>query len=533
MLLGAVLLVLLIACVNVANLLLARAHARSREVAVRAAVGAGRGRLIRQFLVESVALGGAGAIGGIAVAWTATRALVAAGPASIPRLADVAMDTSVLTFAVAIALATSLLFGLVPALTTTGASASHGIMGSRGSVGPAGSRVRRTLVICEMALAVVLLAGAGLLLRSYQRLSGVNPGFSADHVLTFHVALPETKYPTATAVHDMMSAYVERLNNIPGVDTAAAVFGLPLDSDFNASTSFTRNGEADTADSPSAGMRVVTPRYFATLKIPLRAGRMFDAHDDSVGPEVVVINEEAARRYWPGTNPIGQQIKIGVSLVSGVRSGAKTIVGVVGDVKYGGLDIAAPPEIFLPYDQHPIDNLTVAVRTSGDPAATVPAARAALAELDREVPLSDIKPMSDLVSRSMAERRFTMLLLLSFAVVALTLAAIGVYGVLAYVVGQRTQEIGLRLAIGAAPGDVVRLFMREGVTLAVIGLGVGLLGAVAAARALASMLYEVGSADPVTFVVVASVLGLAALAASYVPARRAARVDPMEALRTE
>jgi putative ABC transport system permease protein len=533
MLLGAVVLVLLIACVNVANLLLARANGRGREVAVRAAVGAGRARLVRQFLVESLVLGIAGALGGLAVAWVATRALVALGPASIPRLADVAIDWRVLVFAIAAACGTSLLFGLIPALTTTGGTFQQGVMTGRGALGSSGHLVRRVLVVCEMTLAVVLLVGAGLLVRSYERLSSVNPGFLADRVLTFHLALPETKYPTAAATRDLVSAYVDRLGGLPGVESAAAVFGLPLDSDFHASTSFERPGDVDSADEPTAGMRVVTPGYFSTLKIPLRFGRLFDARDTASAAEVVIINEEAARRYWPGKNPVGQSITIGVRLVSGVPSGPKTIVGVIGDVKYGGLDLAAPPEVYLPYAQHPVDGLTIAIRTKGDPASIVPSARAELASVDRELPISDIKPMEALVGRSIAERRFTTLLLASFAAVALILAAVGVYGVLAYVVSQRTQEIGLRMAIGATAGDVVRLFLREGVALAGIGLVVGLLAAAAASRVLASMLFDVGSADPITFASVTGVLVAAALFASYLPARRAALVDPMEALRSE
>ena len=533
-LLGAVSLVLLIACVNVANLLLARAFGRAREVAVRAAVGAGRGRLVAQFLAESLVLGSAGALAGLAVAWGATRALVALGPASIPRLADVGIDWRVLAFAAAIALATSVLFGLVPALATTGAAFSRVItVAGRGSIGPSGTRTRKMLVMCEMALAVILLVGAGLLVRSYQRLSAVNPGFSADRVLTFHLALPEAKYKTAAALHALVSAYVDRLAASPGVAGAAAVFGMPLDADFGASSSFLRTGEADSANSPSAGMRIVTPGYFGTLNIPLRAGRLFDARDDDRGAEVVVINEETARRYWPGQNPIGQQIKLGVRLVSGVRSGQKAIVGIVGDVKYGGLDLTAPPEVYLPYAQHPVDSLTIAVRAKGDPLGMVPSARLELASLDRELPMADIRTMDDLVGRSIAERRFTMLLLAAFAVVAVLLAAIGVYGVLAYLVTQRTQEIGVRLAMGAAPDDVTRLFLGEGARLALAGLVVGMAGAVAAARALTTLLFGVTTTDPITFASVTGALTIVALLASYIPARRAARVDPMTALRMD
>jgi putative ABC transport system permease protein len=522
----------LIACVNVANLLLARAYGRTREVAVRAAVGAGRLRLVLQFLAESVVLGGAGAAGGLVFAAAATRALVALGPSSIPRLADVTIDWRVLAFTIAVATLTSMAFGLLPALATTGSSMARAVgSSSRGAVGHAGTRLRKTLVVAEMALAVMLLVGAGLLIRSYQQISGVNPGFSADHVLTFRLALPEAKYRTTAAVGQFVDAYVRRLGR--GGVVAAAVFGLPLDDEFNASSSFTRPGEADTADSPSLGMRVITPDYFAAMKIPLRRGRLFDAHDTDTSPEVVLINEEAARRYWPGVDPLGQQFHLGARLASDVRSGMKTIVGVVGDVKYGGLDVTAPPEVFLPYTQHPVDSFTVIARTGGDPMALVPAARAELAGLDRELPVSAIRPMTDVVGRSIAERRFTMMLLAAFAAVAVLLAAIGVYGVLAYVVSQRTQEIGVRLAIGASPADVVRLFLREGVALAGIGLVAGLAGAVAAARALTTLLFGVTATDPLTFAVVAASLAAAALGASYLPARRAAQVDPMEALRVE
>jgi len=423
-------------------------------------------------------------------------------------------------------------FGLVPALATSSASFSRAIGGGRGAIGSAGTRARKALVAAEMALAVVLLVGAGLLIRSYQRLNSVNPGFAVDHLLTFHISLPESRYPTAASDLEAVTTYVHRLAATPGVDRAAAVFGLPLDSDFSASTSFTRPGEADTADAPSAGMRIVSPDYFATLRIPLRAGRLFDARDDGLGGEVAIINEEAARRYWPNQNPLGQQIKVAVRLAD-VRSGLKTIVGVTGDVKFGGLDLTAPPELYLPYAQHPVDSLTIAVRTRNDPLAMVPSARAELAAIDRDLPIDSVHTMDDLVGRSTAERRFTMLLLAAFAAVAVVLAAIGVYGVLAYLVTQRTQEIGVRLAMGASPADVVRLFVREGAAVSAIGVAVGLALAIAAARVLTSLVFGVSTTDPLTFAGVAVALALVALATSYVPSRRAARVDPAVALRTE
>jgi len=532
--LAAVALVLLIGCVNVANLLLARACGRTREVAVRAALGASRARLVRQFLAETLVLGGAGCAGGLALAYWATRALVALGPESIPRLSAVTMDARVFIFAVTITVATSVMFGLVPALTATGGAFARLITSAaRGSIGPAGSRVRKALVVCEMSLAVVLLIAAGLLMRSYRSISAVDPGFSPDHVLTFNLALPEAKYATTIAVHDLISTYVRRLGGSPGVERAAAVVGLPLENDFNISSSFTRPGEADSADSPSAGVRVVTPDYFRTLRIPLIAGRLFDAHDDERGAEVVLINQEAARRFWANQNPVGQQLRLSVNLIEGGRNGQKTIVGVVGDVKYGGLDLGAPPEIYLPYAQQPLESVTIAIRTRAEALSIVPTARVALAALDRELPLAQIRTMDDLVSRSTAQRRFTMLVLGLFAIVAVALASVGVYGVLAYLVTNRTQEIGVRLALGAAGGDVVRLFLREGAVLTSLGLVAGLAGALAAARGLRTLLFGVSATDPATFAGVAVLLVIIALAASYVPARRAARVEPMQALRMD
>jgi putative ABC transport system permease protein len=533
-LLGAVMLVLLIACVNVANLLLARAYGRAREVAVRAALGAGRRRLIQQFLAESLVLGIAGGAAGLLVAFWCTRALIALAPTTIPRLSDVGIDWRVLGFTVATAVATSVLFGLAPAVASTGGVMARFIIGAgRGSIGSPGTRTRKTLVVAEMALAVVLLVGAGLLVRSYERIVGVNPGFSPDRVLTFQLALPDAKYMVAESREQFISGFVNRLQQEGGVESASAIMGLPLDSDFSVSSSFRRSGEPDSADTPTAGMRIISPDYFKTLKIPLRAGRLFDAHDDATSPEVAIINEQAARRFWPGQNPVGREIRLGVRLVRGVRSGQKTIVGVIGDVKYGGLDAPTPPEVYLPHAQHPVGDLTIAVRTAGDPLAFVPTVRADLAAVDRELPLSDIRPMTDVVGRSVAERRFTMLLLASFALVAVMLAGIGIYGLLAYVVTQRTPEIGVRLAMGATPKDVVRLFVREGAALTIVGVVAGLAGALAAARALTTLLFGVTATDPATFVIVAGLLMAVALVASYVPARRAARVDPMTALRAD
>ena len=533
-LLGAVGFVLLIACVNVANLQLARAQSRMREVAVRAALGAGRARLVRQFLAESILLGLLGGAAGLTAAFWCTRVLVALGPASIPRLADVTNDLRVLAFTVATAVGTSILFGLMPAVSVSGGAVASFIgSAGRGAIGPGGSRTRRALVVCEMALAVVLLVGAGLLIRSYGALQHVSPGFDPDGVVTFNLSLPEAKYPGAPQISAFTTTLLSQLQAEPGVESAAAIFGLPFAGGFSASTSFRNPSKPDAADGPTAGMRIVSPDYFKTMRIPLVAGRLFDAHDDQSAPEVVLINQQTARRYFAEADPIGQQIRVGVRLARDAKSNSKTIVGIVGDVKYGRLDAATPPELYLPYAQHAVDEFTIAVRTSGNPTAFAPTLRRDVASIDRELPIAKIEPMTAVIGASIAERRFTMFLLTAFAGVAVALAAIGIYGVLAYLVSQRTQEIGVRLAIGAAPGDVARLFLREGARLTIVGLVAGFAGAAAATRVLATLLFGVSATDPATFGAVAGALALVALLASYVPARRAARVDPMTALRNE
>jgi putative ABC transport system permease protein len=530
LLFGAVTLVLAVACVNVANLLLARAHARHHEVAVRTALGASRSRIIAQFLVESLLLAVLGGAAGCAVAYACLQALAALAPASIPRLYEIAIDGRTLAFALLTSLATSVLFGIAPALSVS--RVARWLASARGSVGPAGATTRRALVAAEIALAVVLLVGAGLLLRSYDVVQRVSPGFDPDGVTTFNLSLPETKYATPVDVDRFVTTLMNRLAAQPDVQSAAAAFGLPFSSGFSAHTSFRRGAEPDAADNPRAAMRVVTPDYFRTLRIPLVAGRVFDSRDVVDSPEVVIVNRQTARRFFGGENPLGKQIKIGVRLVR-VRSEYKTIVGVVGDVKYGGLDEDAPAEVYLPHAQHPVDSFTVAIRGRRDTAALGPMLRREVASLDTQLPLEKLQPMTSLVDASFSARRFVMLLLVSFAGVAVVLAAVGVYGVLAFIVTQRTREIGVRLAMGASPRDVVRLIVREGAALALAGLIAGFVGALAAGRTLATMLFGVTPQDPATFAGVAIALTAAALAASYVPARRAARVEPMEALRVE
>jgi putative ABC transport system permease protein len=533
---GSVVLVLLIASANVANLLLARGQARGREVAVRAALGASPRQLIAQLLTESFVLGALGGAAGAGVAFLVVRAAVRLGPASIAGLPNLSVDMHVLAFGVATTFATSLACGLAPALAISGRSTQRPFaLGSRSAVGPTGTAVRRLLVVSELASAAMLLVGAGLLIRSYVRLQHVEPGFDPRGVTTFNLSLPAVRYADPASHKAFVSALLLRLKAEPGVVSAAVAMGLPFASDLDVISGFRHEGQAepDSASMPAASLRVVSPEYFRLMKIPIRDGRPFDNRDSATSPEVVLINERAARRYFSGQNPVGQQIRVGAELARGARDGPKTIVGIVGDVKYGGLDEETPAEIYLPYEQHPVDAFTVAVRTSTDRIATMASLRHDVAGLDPLLPLANVEGLPALVDASLAERRFTTLVILTFAAIAVALSVIGVYGVLSYLVAQRRREIGLRLAIGASPSDVVWLFVREGAVLTVVGLGAGLAGALAAGRLISAQLFAVTPADPATFACVLCALAGAAACATYVPARRAAGVDPNEALMAE
>jgi len=535
-LLGAVTLVLLIACANVASLLLARAQARAREVAVRIALGATRRQLIAQLLTESLVLGLLGAAAGVGVAVVLVRALVLLGPASIPRLATLTVDVNVLAFALGAGIATSIAFGLTPALSVSGPLAQRSsALNSRGAVGKSTTGARRLLVVVELAFAAMLLVSAGLLIRSYLQLQRVEPGFVPEGVATFGLSLPAAKYPAAANLDAFASALLSRLKAEPGVESAAVAFGLPFTSDLNVITGFRREDqpEPDSASMPSASLRIVSADYFRTMRIPIRSGRLFDRHDTATAPEVALINERAAQRFFAGLNPIGQQIRVSARLARVARHGPKTVVGVVGDVKYDGLDEETPAEIYLPYDQHQVDAFTVAVRATADPLAIVPSLRHDVAELDPLLPLANIKSLASLVDASIVGRRFTMVVLLAFAVVAAALSASGVYSVLAYLVSQRTKEIGVRLAIGASPSGVVWLFVREGMVLTAVGLTAGLAGALALGRWIQALLFGVMPGDATTFAGVACALTVAAVLPTYVSARRAARVDPTAALRAD
>jgi putative ABC transport system permease protein len=533
---GSVALVLLITCANVANLLLARGQARGREIAVRAALGASRRQLIAQLLTESLVLGLLGAAAGAGLAFSLVRALVLLAPASIPDLSHLSVDMRVLAFSLAIALVTSFAFGLTPALAISGRSIHRFFsLSSRGAVGASATSARRLLVISEMAAAAMLLVGAGLLIRSYVQLQSVEPGFEPEGVTTFSVSLPAARYSDPTAPRSFVAALLSRLEAEPGVESAAVAMGLPFTTDRNALTGFRHEGqpEPESASMPAASMRIVSPEYFEMMRIPIRTGRPFDRRDTPTSPEVVIINERAAQRFFSGRNPVGQQIRVSAELARHARSGPKTIVGVAGNIKYRGLDEDTPAEIYLPYEQHPVDAFTVAVRMSANRIASIPALRHDVAGLDPLLPLANINGLAALVDASLAGRRFTLFLLLAFAAIAVALSVIGIYGVLAYLVGQRKREIGLRLAIGASPSNLVWLFMREGAAMTLIGLGAGLAGALAASRWISTLLFGVTPADPVTIASVVCVLAAAAACATYVPARRAVGVDPSDALRAE
>ena len=532
-LMGAVAFVLLIACTNVANLVLPRALARRRELAIRAALGARRSRLIRQLLTESILLGVMGGLAGLALAHWGLDALVSLAPASTPRLRDIDLDGPVLWFSLALSLATGVAFGVVPALSASRTDVPETLHQSGRSPGLAHHPGARALVVAEIALSLVLMAGAGLMLESFRRLLSVDPGFDPHHVLTVGVSLPETRYSRPDQRAAFYGELLERVRARPGVLSAAAITPQPLGGDSIA-TRFTVEGRPAPApgQKPRAQYRAVTTGYFETLRIPLNRGRTFDAHDRRDAPAVAVVNEALVAEVFPGQDPLGQKLSIGLRTD---RSDPATfeVVGVVGDVHDSGLHLPARPEIYVPHAQQSWSWMTIVVRSSGDPLAAAGGVQHEVAALDPEQAVYNVRTLSELLSGSLAAHRFIMALLTGFALLALALATVGVYGVIAGSVERRTGEIGLRLAVGADPGDVLRMVLGQAARLAAAGVAIGLTAAFALTRVMQSLLFGVGATDPATFAAVAVVLVSAALLASYVPARRAARVDPLVALRYE
>jgi putative ABC transport system permease protein len=541
-LLGAVGLLLLIACANVASLFLARAEARQREIAVRAALGARAGRIVSQLLTESAALATAGGLMGLLLAMWGIRALVAAAPPTLPRLEAIGMDGWVVAFTAAITLSTGILFGLAPALHAARPDLSGALTegGRGGSAGGSRQQFRRGLVVSQIALALVLVAAAGLLIQSFARMRGVDPGFVPERVLTARVELSPVRYESNEQIRTFYQRLVRRLEALPGVRSAAAVKALPMTQLELGDWSFVREGMYSLPPKPSewslAYWQSMSPEYFETLRIPVLQGRGIEATDRIGTPGVAVINRTLAKQVWPGGDALGQRILLGGGATDSVW---RTVVGIVGDVRHRGLDAEPRPEIYLPHAQFPagtgtaLRTLRVVLRTDGDPAQLTGALRAALAELDPDIPLADVQTMEEALGAWAAERRLTMLLVAGFALLALILGAVGVYGVMAHLVVQRTREIGIRIALGALPREILGLVLSQGAWVAGLGIAAGLAGALGATRLLAGLLFGVGPTDPATLMATATALAIVAALASLLPALRAIRTDPVEALRAE
>ncbi len=535
LMLGAVVLVLLVACANVANLQLARAASRHREVAVRVALGASPAALIRQLLTESLLLALAGGLLGVLLAvWSVPALLTLNGGRGLPAADDVHLNGTVLLFALGVSLVTGVVFGLAPASRVARGSLQETLKdGGRGaSADRGGLALRRSLVVATVALALMLLAGSGLLIRSFSRLVGVDPGFKPDHLLTFNVALPRVKYPSDTLQIAALNRLTQAIKAVPGVRSAGGTSVMPFGGSW-ATASFNVEGFQPAANAPMpwGDMRNVTPEFLPTLGVELLRGRQFTDQDRAGSVPVVIVDEEMARRYWPEQNPIGKRITF--NNLSDSSIAWLNVVGEVRHTMHEGLDAQPRVQIYFPIQQGGLPFLAYAVRTSGDPAAVVPQLKQAVASVDADLPMSNISTMDELIEGTTGPRRFAMLLLAAFSVLAASLAAIGLYGVMSYSVTQRARELGVRLALGAGPGQVLGLVVREGVRLAGVGLGIGLLAALAVSRILRSMLFGVTATDPVTFIVIPLLLLAVTALACWVPARRAARLDPIVALRTD
>jgi putative ABC transport system permease protein len=534
---GAVALVLLIACANVANLLLARAVDRQKEIAVRFALGASRARIIRQLVVESLVLSIVGGGAGLLVASWAVALLTDMSVPGLPRVQNIGVNLPVVYFALGLSAVTGLIFGLVPALQATHLPIRQSLNeeGRGGSASVRQRKVRSALVVIEVALAMVLLVGAGLLLRSFQTLTRVAPGFEPSNLVVVNLPLSPQKYRDSLARTALVERIIERTTALPGVETAAITTGLPM-AGAGATIHFNRAAYPPKGpdDYVMAGYRAVTPEYLATLGVPLREGRMLSSWDREGAPPVVLINESMARQYFPDRDPIGERIQLGTEPAPDFPT--MEIVGIVGDVKQS-FEAGAKAEMFVPYGQHPDPilagmylNTALVVRTSGEPDQVAAALRSAIREIEPTQPLVNLRTMETAIAGTVAQPRLQMTLLVSFAALAALLAAIGVYGVMAYTVTQRIPEIGVRMAVGASPLQVVGMIVWQGAKLALLGLAIGLATAVIAATAMQSLLFEIRALDPLTFGAAAGLLGAAALIASYIPARRAAGVSPLIAL---
>jgi putative ABC transport system permease protein len=530
-LLGSVGFVLLIACANVANLQMARAAGRGREMAIRAALGASRKRIVRQLLTESLALSIFGGLIGLLIAVWCSDLIVSFIPSDIPRIDEIGLDITVLAFSFGASVLTGVLFGLAPALQSSLLGLNEALKegGRSATVWQGSNRLRRLLIVSEVALSLVLLIGAGLLIKSFQRLSQTSPGFDAQGVLTASVTLPSVKYPEDRQQIEFYRQVVERVSQIPGVESAGAIRPLPYSND-GITTGFTVDGMPDPGPGarPRAGGRIVTPGYIQAMGIPLIKGRLFTDYDNADSPKVLLINETLARRYFPGQDPIGKRMTVAYGGING------EIVGVVGDVRDHALNREALPEYYVPYTYVPIGSLSITARTkTGDPINLAASLRALVREIDRDLPVYQVRSMESRVSDSLMRQRFSMTLLAALSGLALILAAAGIFSVMSFLVAQRTHEIGIRMALGAQRRDVLRLMVGQGMKLALIGISIGLVLSFALTRLMKESLYQVEATDPMTFWVVSLILIGVALAACWIPARRALKVDPIVALRFE
>jgi len=535
MLLGAVAVVLLIACANVANLLLARAASRRKEIALRTALGASRGRLVRQLMTESVLVSAIGGLIGLGMAAWGVDLLVASAPDSIPRIHEVGVDARVAGFTALVSLATALVFGLAPALRASRAPLNDALKeGGRAGGGGVHGFAGRALVVSEVALSLVLLIAAGLLIHSFTRLQDVAPGFDSSRLLTLRLSLPESRYTTFQKGQSFFDEFFAGLRRSPGVRGVAATNALPF-SGLGGSRTFHVEGreEKRPEDQPEEQLRIVTDGYFSAMGIPIVAGREFTERDSLTQPRVAVVNGALARKHWPHESPIGKRVSFSTNEPHWYE-----IVGVAGNIKHRALEAADRPELYVPYRQPLFAGWTVRpmyvmVRTSADPVSTAAIVRHEVARLDRDQPISDVRTMDERIGRSLSSRRFSMVLLALFAGLALTLAAVGIYGIVAYSVTERTHEIGVRVALGAQRRDVMAMVVGQGMAMTVAGTAIGVAASAALARLMSSLLFGVSAVDPVTFVAIPMLLIAVALAACYVPARRATRVDPLQTLRSE
>jgi len=528
-LLAAVGIVILIACANVANLLLVRASVRGKEMAIRTALGAGRARLVLQMLCESLALAVAGGSIGLLLAYLAIQPIQTLSAGSIPRAATISIDGTVLLFAVVVSVATGILFGLAPAWQASRNTIGTVLKeGGRSSTASSGRWVRNSLLVAEVGLSIVLLVGATLLLRSFSRLINVDPGFRPEHVLAFRVALPPAAYPQGHHRIAFFDRLLQSLDALPEITSAGMTQSLPMRGDYVLSFTIQGQPAPKPNEEPSANYRVVSPGYFETIGIPLLRGRTVTERDGEKAPKVAVVDQKFVDRYFPDRDPIGQGIDIGNG-----TDGFFEIVGVVGGIRDDSLEANPAPTMYIPFAQNTFSGMWVVARTPGDPAALPAAVRQTIRSIDSTLPAFAMAPLTTVVSESVAQRRFSMLLLGVFAAIALFLAAVGLYGVVAYTVSQRTQEIGLRMAIGAQRNDVLRLVVGGGMKLALLGVVIGLVVALALGRLIATLLYEVTPFDPVSYSATIFVLLAVCALACYVPARRAMRVDPIVALRQD